>query len=100
MESKNEKEQYTIEEIKRLAPGYRGKAENFDPAKAGQKRKPPTPSRLGPKSSDVTPPSALHTSANPTMQKNESLLAESIFGIDMTITAIQPRKDFSTCCQP
>ncbi|KAK9681074.1 hypothetical protein QE152_g38602 [Popillia japonica] len=29
---------YTMEEIKKLAPSYRGKAENFNPAKAGKKR--------------------------------------------------------------
>lgn len=32
-----EKKIYTTDEIKRLAPGYKGKAENFDPAKTGKK---------------------------------------------------------------
>jgi hypothetical protein len=36
---------YTMDEIRKLAPGYRGKAENFDPSKLGRKREsaPPKP---------------------------------------------------------
>lgn len=45
-----EKKTYTLDKIKKLAPGYKGKAEKFDPAKAGKKKQPPTRSKLGPKS--------------------------------------------------
>lgn len=32
---------YTKEEIKKIAPGYRGKRERFDPAKVGKKAEAP-----------------------------------------------------------
>jgi hypothetical protein len=85
-----------VEEIRQLAPGYTGKPENFDPKKVGQKAKPKTKSPLGPKSPRPTPPGDLHKNENPTEQKNDLLLAESIFGVDVTIAAIEPREDFST----
>jgi hypothetical protein len=34
---KSESKVYSIEEIRKIAPGYRGKPENFNPAKAGKK---------------------------------------------------------------
>jgi hypothetical protein len=37
---KSKKKTYSIEDIRQLAPGYRGKPENFDPKKIGQKAKP------------------------------------------------------------
>jgi hypothetical protein len=43
-----------------------------------------------------TPPGALHRNENPTEQKNDLLLAESIFGVDVTIVVIEPREDFLT----
>ena len=43
----------------------------------------------------LTPPSLLARNANPTEQKNELMLSESIFGVDVTIVPIQPREDFS-----
>lgn len=91
-----EKKTYTLDEIKKLAPGYRGKAEKFDPAKAGKKKQPPTRSKLGPKSPNVPPPQALDKGASPTAQRNDLILSESIFGVDITVTEIKPREDFST----
>ena len=85
-----------MEEIRQLAPGYRGKPENFDPKKVGQKVKPKTKSPLGPKSPRPTPSGALHKNENTTEQKNDLLLAESIFGVDVTIVAVEPVEDFST----
>lgn len=35
-------------------------------------------------------------SESPTPQRNESIIVESIFGIDVTITEITPRQEFST----
>jgi hypothetical protein len=92
MATEKEVKQYNVEE----RPIYRGKAENFDLARVGQKRRPPTAKRPGPKSLEVTPPSVLHQAANPTPQRNESLLAESIFGVDVTITEIHSLDDFTT----
>lgn len=94
-----EKKVYTSEEIKKIAPGYRGKAENFDPLKKGKKREagPPRPKannpRPGPTSSEVPPPT--HPQKAPTSQRNESIISESIFGIDVSVTEIAPRQEFS-----
>lgn len=35
---KQEKKSYSVDEIKKIAPGYRRKPENFNPAKAGKNR--------------------------------------------------------------
>jgi hypothetical protein len=93
---KSEKKTYSMEEIRKLAPGYRGKPENFDPRKIGRKAKPKTKSPNGPRSPLLTPPSALARNTNPTEQCNNLILEESIFGVDVTIIPIQPREDFSS----
>jgi hypothetical protein len=79
---------YSIEEIKKLVPGYRGKPENFDPKKAGQK------SQLAPKSRLAVAPTSLDNT--PIVQNDELLLDESFFGVDITVIPTQPREDFST----
>jgi len=89
------KKEYSVEEIRKMAPGYRGRPENFDLKKVGQKPK-PRARPAGPRSPLVTPPTALARNANPTEQRNELMLTESIFGVDVTIIPIQPREDFST----
>lgn len=91
-----ERKTYSIEEIKKLAPGYRGKPENFDPKKVGEKPKLKTKSRLGPKCALAEAPTSLDKNTTPSEQKNQLLLAESIFGVDITVIPIQPREDFST----
>jgi len=58
----------------------------FDPAKVGQKKKPPIPKKLGSKAPTPTLPS----------QRNKSILAESIFGVDITIIEIRSQEEFST----
>lgn len=94
------KKTYTLEEIKKLAPGYKGKAENFDPSKVGKKRGAPKPKaskqqRPGPSSGEVPPPTNPQKEATP--QRNEPIISESIFGIDVTVTKIAPRQEFSAC---
>jgi hypothetical protein len=69
--------------------------ENFDLKHVGQKPKPKART-LGPKSPFVTPPGALERNKNPTEQKNELMLQDSIFGVDVTVVPIQPRENFST----
>jgi hypothetical protein len=93
---KSEKKTYSVEEIRKLAPGYREKPENFDPRKIGRKAKPKTKSPNGPKSPILMPPSALDKNTNPTEQCNNLILEESIFEVDVTIIPIQPREDFSS----
>lgn len=67
-------EKYTIEEIRKMAPGYRGKPENFDPTK-------------------VTPPTNTKAPRNPTAQK--ALWAESIFGIEVSVRELQVNQEFT-----
>jgi hypothetical protein len=95
MENQKEKKVYTMDDVRRLAPGYKGKLENFDPKKAGRKAQPKTKWPNFPKSA-VTAPTGLEKNAVPTEQKNELLLEYSIFGMDITIIPIQPIEDFST----
>ena len=95
MVAQPQKKEYSAEEVRKLAPGYRGRLENFDLKKVGQKPK-PRARASGPKSSLVTPPGALTRNSNPTEQKNELMLSESIFGVYVTIVPILPREDFST----
>jgi hypothetical protein len=84
-----EKKGYTPEEIRKMAPGYRGKQENFDPSRAG-KKKAPAPQRLGPKS-PAPPLMALERNKNPTPQRNDPILSETIFGVDIAVTEIAPK---------
>lgn len=73
---------FTPEEIKKIAPGYRGKPERFDPAKVGKKNEgAKTGKKSGLSSKEVTPPKA----KTPTAPKNASIWADSVFGIDVAI---------------
>lgn len=53
-----EKKVYTAEEIK-IAPGYKGKVENFNPTKVGKKRT-FTPKPKGERNTTLPPPSNLN----------------------------------------
>jgi len=75
---------------------YRGKPENFDPKEVGQKSKIKMKSPLGPKSAKPSAPTVLPKNEHSSEQKNEHILAESIFGVDLTILPIEPREDFLT----
>jgi hypothetical protein len=95
------KKVYSLDEIKKIAPGYRGKPANFDPTKVGKKSAPPRKpeerstnekSRPDP-SSDQLPPPARPQSA-PTAQRNESIISESIFRVDVSVTEIALRQEF------
>lgn len=89
----------SIDEIKKIAPNYRGKPENFDTAKAGKKRMPPRRQPLataGPSSPDVPVPSHINVPQTPTPQRNESIISESIFGVDIRVTPIEPHQQFSS----
>jgi hypothetical protein len=92
---------FTKDEIAILAPRYRGKPENFNP----NKKRPPGPivrkrnpqqQKLGPTSPNVVPGSEVNTPQKPTAQRNESIIAESIFGVDVCVVPIQPRQNFQT----
>jgi hypothetical protein len=78
-----EKNIYSVEELRKVAPFYKGKPENFDPKKIGKKA--PPPKRLGPKSPNPTPPSRVNMPHTPTPQRNEPIISEAIFGVDITV---------------
>ncbi|KAF5292488.1 hypothetical protein FQA39_LY14035 [Lamprigera yunnana] len=73
----------------------------FQSTKIGKKREPSQPpkvpvqngQRKGPVSSKLPEPS--NPQSAPTPQRNESIISKSIFGIDITVTEIAPRQEFS-----
>lgn len=91
----NEQKLYTKEEIKKIAPGYQGKPEKFDPTKVGKKTDGAKPKRAGPASKEVTPPTALEKSKTPTPPKNTPLLADSVFGIDVSVRELNINQEIS-----
>lgn len=85
---------YTKEEIKKIAPNYRGKPANFKPNFRKDKEVSGNPpKRNGPQSPVLPPPGHLQTTEG--VQRNEPIIAESIFGVDVSVTEIQPRQNFS-----
>lgn len=88
------KKVYTEEEIHRMAPNYKCKPENFNPARVGKKSpKPVGKPRLGLKFPVLPAPTNLQTKATP--QRNESILTDAIFGIDVSVVKIAPMQSFS-----
>lgn len=90
----NQPKTYTRDELKKIAPGYRGKPENLDPhkiktGKPNQKQaktqRPPT---------EMPPPTQLDDAKKPTPQKNSPLWAASIFGIDTSVRELQVNLEF------
>ncbi|KAJ8728934.1 hypothetical protein PYW07_006630 [Mythimna separata] len=94
MNKQHEKRLYTPEEIKKIAPGYRGKAQNFDPSKIGKKSELPQ-KKQGPASPKVPAPTATDKAANPTPPKNTPLWADSIFGIDVAVRELNVNQEVS-----
>lgn len=98
-----EKKSYSVEEIKKIAPNYRGKAENFNPDKAGKRSSKPQPKVTERKdagktksSSDIPPPAHINTPQTPTPQRNESIISEAVFGADVAVIPIDPRQNFAS----
>lgn len=89
-----EKKSYSVEEVRKIAPGYRGKLENFDPTKVGKKRSEAKP-RAPKEKRDATLPAATDMGHPPTAQRNDSIISEAIFGVDVTVTEIAPRQSFA-----
>lgn len=88
---------YTKKEIKKIAPGYRGKPEKFDPTKVGKKNDgaKTTQRKAGPASREVTPPTALEKAKTPTPPKNTPMWADSVFGIDVSVRELDVRQEIS-----
>lgn len=84
---------YTSEEIKRIAPGYRNKPENFNPDKVEKKTPAPKPKNVvKPNRKKVPPQTKLEAANTPTPQKNIPMWANSVFGVDVSVRVTsQPR---------
>jgi hypothetical protein len=81
---------YTADEIAKIAPNYRGKPQNFNPDKSKRIQRP----RPGMKKPGVPPAKFIDTPQTPTPQRNESIIAESIFGMDISVQPIEPLQTF------
>lgn len=57
-------------------------------------KKAPPQQRLGLKSPLPTPPSRVNMPQTPTPQRNDLIISEAIFGVDTTVTEIEPRQNF------
>lgn len=89
------KKVYTEEEVRKIAPSYRGKIENFKFDKVSQNRKPrPAKQRVGPKSDKPHEGSHFRVEQKPTPQRNDSIISESIFGVDTHVVEIEPIQMF------
>lgn len=92
---------YDPEEIKKIAPGYRGKPENFNLLKMKAPRDKPKAKfsqnrRPGPSSDETPKPKFINEPQNPTPQRNELIINEAIFGVDVSVVPIEPRQNFAT----
>ncbi|CAG9772095.1 unnamed protein product [Ceutorhynchus assimilis] len=87
----DDKKIYTAEEIQKIAPRYRGKPENFNPSKIGQKKPATVPK--GKRNAEIPPPTDAHHP--PTAQRNDSIISEAIFGVEVSVTEIAPRQSFA-----
>lgn len=104
-------EQFTAEQIAKIAPHYKGKPEKFNPQRIKSKKglaelaamnktpkqdaqqQPSTP-RPTAKVLTLPKPQLAETNKQPTSQRNESIISEAIFGQNVTVVPIAPRQQF------
>lgn len=55
----------------------------------------PPPRRNRPQSAAVAPPTHLEANKNPTPQRNDPISSEAIFGVDVSVIAIEPQQRFA-----
>lgn len=98
-----EKKSYSLEEMRKIAPNYRGDPKNFDPEKLGKRNPRPTPKPMARKEStkpklsgEIPTPAHINTPQTPTPQRNESIISEAIFGADVSVIPIDPRQNFAS----
>lgn len=93
--AKSKKKVYSLEEIKKMTPGYRGKLENFDPAKVG--KKPALKQKtIGPKEPELPTPFKHGEIAQPSVKDTESLISDAISCVGVTVFDIAPTQSFSS----
>jgi hypothetical protein len=91
-----------LDEIRKIAPRYKGKPENFKREKVGkpQSAQKPAPiwekEKKGPKSENPIKGEFVDREQRPWPQQNESIISEAIFGVDVHVVPIHPRDNFST----
>lgn len=89
------KKVYSLQEIKKMAPRYRGKPENFDPAKVG--KKPALKQKtIGPKRPELPTPFKQGEIAQPNVKNTEPVISDAIFGVRITVFDIAPKQSFSS----
>lgn len=90
-----ESKKWTKEEVAKT--GYRGKFENFKPDMWNKKGKRPQ-KKTGPSSANIPPPSDVKASDGKPAggQKNDPLIADAIFGVDVSVAPIAPLEEFKT----
>lgn len=88
-----EPKRYTAEEIKKIAPGYRGKPENFNPDKAGKGRAPAQKQKRS-IAAKLPAPTQTEATERPTPQKNTPLWEDAVFGIDTSCRELNVRETF------
>jgi hypothetical protein len=99
-----ENQMLTLDEIRKIAPRYKGKPENFRRDKVGKSRKEnqadrkPAPKRekTGPKSDQPIRGEYVDKEQKPTPQRNDPIISEAIFGVDVHVFPIHPREQFLT----
>jgi hypothetical protein len=95
-----EQQVLTIDEIRKIAPRYKGKPENFRRDKVGKPRSKEQPTvkkeKIGPKSDQAVKGEFVDREQKPTPQRNNSIILDSIFGIDVHVVPIHPRETFTT----
>lgn len=77
-----------------MAPGYRGKPENFDFKKVVVKKTKPKPKHLDQKEEELHHLHPYTLNSTPTEQKNKPLLDDAIFAPDVVITEMDPLETF------
>lgn len=97
---------FTAEQVKKIAPNYRGDFKKFDPSRDKSKlgkqtlkditgKPPPTPqAKPVQKLDELPPPRNLEAAKKPTPQRNHDMLAEAIYAPRVQIAETKPRENF------
>lgn len=89
-----EKKTYSTEDILKLRPGTNVKPENIDSPKVGKKNNNALKHVPKGNRNTVIPPQT-RKKETPTPQKKDSIISETIFGIDITVTEIALKQSFT-----
>lgn len=85
----------SVEEMRRVVLGYRGKSENLNLNKVKKQGSKPKDEKRGPKLNEIPKPKLIQANITTTPQRNDSIITKAIFGQDVSVTPIDPRQNFS-----